>query len=732
MRLALLFVAVLALVLFLARSDSDGVLHAAPVGADDGRRDAVAADLTSRGSGPAQVATQRTEIEAETKPDEIVLSVPLTVATRIPQRRSTAAAPDRRVRLGVGWKDPGATAHAGEVPDVSTCLHRVPLMEAVTDGEGKLALDLPIPAAYADAEFVWAEFFEDGHQRRVDHEPIPTDAEKPAALSVHARLGFTLRVRVLRGDVPVASAWAGAFEQTKNGPASRYNGTGSAGVRGVAGIHVEMPSLERIEELRESYLVLLHARHAGLGAGQLADVLALDHDPDELIDVEISGAGVIAGTLTDPAGIPIEGYTLVAFPEGDHLRKRPSSVNSLPRCEGEGGLYEGSAVTGEGGSFRFEGLQQGSYVLKLRASGAFDYGLTAGFGAVETSTEGLNVEAALHRVRVILDGAGEGAKISELRDTEDTSRDLLAGKTLLYVSASNGEGLALAAYDKRVMGPRVPREDGIEFALVPGSPYLFGAMDQYHAPCERELFLGESTWFHEVRVPWGPSLDPGEVGVRIHADGARPATKVRPAVTVRSLHGRRELYRTTAYVDVDKELPVRLPAGEYHAEVGETYAYSREFRPVEEQLTIPAGGRRSWDVNLAPTGQVEVLLTLAPAPSEALDPNEAAGVAHPFGARTVRARQEDQRTAMGGARVVGFRDGKRYSLFFARQARGVGRDASSADTWILPGRVGMTTMRHQVGELTVVAEIEGYRGDQVTIEVEAGEIHRVELRLVAQ
>jgi protocatechuate 3,4-dioxygenase beta subunit len=116
----------------------------------------------------------------------------------------------------------------------------------------------------------------------------------------------------------------------------------------------------------------LEALAFGLARNVMASVVV--GEEETRLDVALEPGGTVSGRVVDPAGDPIAGVEVVAFPAGDgnqpKVEGRPDPQEMMAReFRKVAGIGVANARTGQDGTFRIEHLSEGEFRIMARAPG---------------------------------------------------------------------------------------------------------------------------------------------------------------------------------------------------------------------------------------------------------------------------------------------------------------------------------------------------------------------------
>jgi len=153
---------------------------------------------------------------------------------------------------------------------------------------------------------------------------------------------------------------------------SQYHPVSGAhiGLQAVDADHVDWISRSRLNgrfslPIRKAGSFFVHAIGRDRGVGRTGPVdLGPEHDA-VASQIQLSGAGTIAGQVTNPRGEPVSGLRIAAVPDGQELPARwafnwPPTPAGVP---GPDGNEYGLTTTDEDGRFLIQGLVEGRYLL---------------------------------------------------------------------------------------------------------------------------------------------------------------------------------------------------------------------------------------------------------------------------------------------------------------------------------------------------------------------------------
>lgn len=266
---------------------------------------------------------------------------------------------------------------AATVGEVAFELHRVgsthgtpPLFVGKTDANGELRVKLERgwtrDLRSGGRPDLIGRVTEPGYQQHSMRPEVHPSREGSRRLVLLATPGGTIRGRVTSASGQGVDArvsfqrWREPdlnLQGTKNGsPQSALELIASAMYLGSGYFELHLP---------ESVSGMLLAHRAGLGSACRRDLQLDVERPRQDLNIILQGPGSVRGRLTDSAGVPVGGHTLMARLAELEVTGPGGSTQSGDRlrAEGTGSLWH-RVVSDENGWFLIEGLRMDRYVIR--------------------------------------------------------------------------------------------------------------------------------------------------------------------------------------------------------------------------------------------------------------------------------------------------------------------------------------------------------------------------------
>ena len=396
----------------------------------------------------------------------------------------------------------------------------------------------------------------------------------------------------------------------------------------------------------------VYAHAAEHGTAFLDEVHVPESNEPRRLALRLSGSGVLAGRVTDPAGAPIPYLPLRARPEAQ--RGAPPRDVWDPTLQPDfaaDGLRVVEAQTDLDGRFRIAALAPGGYDISAYVQASSDYDERLTTDAVPTGSEALALVSRTRRLHVrVLDHDGEPIEVSPF----GAGLQQAIPQHALYVLECDERGRVLQAEDERSdEAPRwrLPNGD-FSVEVRSGARYVVGVVSRECPLVERYVSISPGTArpLVELRLS-APS--PG-TSLRAELAGVLDAHHVlrSPTSDARLWTG------TSSYFQRHGALAVgpgayRLVSSEWKVSMCGTGAPVRHATsaPADDLVDLHAGREALLEQALRPTGALQLTLRCDDPPAPTPRPTDDApdDLTHLLPDST---RHEDLRRWNGGARVT--------------------------------------------------------------------------------
>ncbi len=429
----------------------------------------------------------------------------------------------------------------------------------------------------------------------------------------------------------------------------------------------------------------LSARAPGLGTAFLPSIDVRSRDVAQPIVLSLVGEHSLSGRLVDPLGAPVLGHGVRAVSSKMAGTTHVSTNQALDHERGDG-CSHGTATTDENGAFEITGLQPGDY--RLLGWEASSYGDTSLLGAqVSAGSKGLEFTVRRHALVVrAVDHLGQSVDLRALH--RRTDRFFSASNVLAYCYPSvPRDGEHFRSPWSTTRGPYLIAQ------LTPGREYVLGLHSPEYPAQEARVTLAEGSFQTELRIELPKPTDPATLHIEPLRPGGSPFPIDSTRIAVSNGAGR-ELFSWDRVAELERTMPLRLPAGRYRVHVEEDSAYPRHMA-VTREVTLKEDEVLRLPMELGAAGFLG--LDVKAGPSSA-----------PGRPRThVRA----ELTPVGG--------GETRVLKFPHQGRFV-LSHPAPDPWIPVGKRLRASGPIPVGEYTLKLTLYGYETYERRVVVEQG------------
>lgn len=593
---------------------------------------------------------------------------------------------------------------------------KLALARGTSGADGEVLFTLDVPEAWIEASGddlrLWGHVAHPGKRAYTRCEPFELDERN--VLKLFPRGGASIYGRVLRADgSPAHPAEVRLFESgVPEGEWALDEDSEHVDPNGGFRLDADGPGVFDVQ-----------VTAPGQGSAGVRGVEIVGDGTDEPLELVLSGDGVIAGVLRDPAGAPVPRYRLWCAPAAH----RDVSVGylhdpvSVPHEWGDG-LYGDHGETDEAGRFRFEGLREGAYVVRghTATTGYYEELLTE--VAIPTGTEDAALVLGRHRLLVrVLDH--EGARVGVTPEHRPGRRELPPHALYLEECDANGRLLASRRYTHDTR-ERLANGD-LVLDVEAGKRYVLGIVSRECALVEQRVDVTPGEFERVVTVHLPPP-EPGTVlGVELQTPTGEPFEGDN-AQRLYAPESGRLLWETDDHHDAPR-VTVAIGPGRYRWEAdaepsrghhGERWA-ATPHAPLREELVVLPGQRNRFERRLGASGRIALRVT-----PETLRPTLPEKESAEWNALHW---QDRTRLVFGGVRVTLEGDAGAVEPVFSYAPGSL--DAPMLGTiegpWIVPGERRETVGAIPPGTYRVVVEADGVGRREATVTVVAGETAEV-------
>jgi len=640
--------------------------------------------------------------------------------------------------------------------------HKLLLARGASDAHGdarvELALPLEVLREWGVCALLWGNVAEPGKRADVRITTIP-HAPDPANLKLLPFSGYTITGRVLRADgTPAHPADVYIFTAgLAEGEWKSDEDSAHVDAHGGFQLDVDEPG---------TYDVLAEA--PGQGAAGLRDIEITGTDEQGILELTVTGDGVIAGVLLDPDGQPVPLYRLWCLPEA-HRDESGGSLHRLQRLHHEwsGGLYGDHGETDELGRFRFAGLQPGSYHIRGHTAKTGYYEKLLTREAVPVGTLDLELRLARHRVLArVLDHRGKRVRVEP---KHSPGRNKLA-EHALYIEECNAEGRLLRA--QRYLNETRERLANGDLVLdvEPGKRYILGIFSREVALVERRIEISPGDYEQlivvqlpapapgtrlvvELQDPTGKPYqgtntqrlfapESGRLLLEVESYYQMPVTMFTIGEPYEGTNTQRlfapESGRLPLEVESNDEtrvMQVAIGPGRYHwyADAKPTRGgrwggvgrwSATPFAPVTDELEVFAGRETRYERRLLGSGLLSLEVQASsppPAPTPAEQETEEW--------QALGSEEQLRRSSVGASvRLVNAEQTLRPSFDLGYEERWLAHLGNPREgPWVILGKRAQTLDPIPPGRYRLIVELEGLGTREQTIEIRTGETTKVSL-----
>lgn len=436
----------------------------------------------------------------------------LTVEVRTSMSRDAKPVPELEVEIGVGYVNRTGL----HVP----ILNENALATGRADEVGNLQLEVLVPVDFQENPVLgkpifWGKVISSGYQQWLHRQPNFDREDRTVRIQVAARKGGTIRGRVRK--TPNGLTQGGEVRLLrkrvdKDGYRSVSNFR--TNTEGAFVLHYPDPGTYH-----------LYARFSHQGVGSIRDLHLELADPPQDLEIYLQGEGVLAGQVLDLQDQPMAYYDVWALPAArkDHAVgyfHRPERIKN----EWSGGLYDDVVKTDREGRFRFEGLQEGFYVMRGTRGGTGYRELLLTPVPIASGREDVIIKAERFRL-VVQVWDHEGNRIHPLLNHDPESwhpKKLTAGQYALMCRESQADGELVGSRFPGSMNRTLTPEGDAIYGVEPGKYYLLEFRSTEYARIAEviQIPLADYRTVHEIHLPIPVAA--GSLKVHMEAPNGEP------------------------------------------------------------------------------------------------------------------------------------------------------------------------------------------------------------------